>query len=276
MIDADATDVTDVTDVTGAVDDADATDGVAGRCVACLESFARGNGRWWRLTCCSGRTCRACGDSVELRRSLERSGCPLCRSVGGLGRLILTVDDENRLVTTLRRDHGDPELALLDETTTERVHDMIETANEEMMRLFERAFVVEGERFEETSSGDSLRVEAFVDVATRLRRYVREECFEKTQPPQTPEKGSPPQIPHDFGGDGGFEGGGTPLPPLFVDDVSRLASPYLAFTFYLDDVYRTFSDVPEDVLARVRDLEDAFVAATEPETTFLTLDTTHI
>lgn len=56
----------------------------------------------------------------------------------------------------------------------------------------------------------------------------------------------------------------------------RLASPYLAFTFYLDDVYRTFSDVPEDVLARVRDLEDAFVAAIEPETTFLVLDTNHI
>ena len=204
-------------------------DDVAERCVACLESFARGDG--WRLTCCSGRTCRACGDSTELRRSLERSGCPLCRSVGGLGRLVLTVDDENRLVTTLRRDHGDPELALLDETTTERVHDMIETANEEMMRLFERAFVVEGERFEETSSGGSLRVDAFVDVATRLRRFVREACFEKTQSPQTPEGGSSPQTPRDFGGDGGSEGGGTPL--------GGTPSPHCSSTTCLDSRVRT-------------------------------------
>ena len=214
---------------------------------------------------------------MELRRSLERSGCPLCRSVsGGRGRvrrLALTVDDENRLVTTLRRDHGDPELAVLDETTTDRAHGLIESANEEMMRLFDNAFVVEGETFGMSSV---LHVDGFVDVATRLRRDVRALVKEGAAPPQTPEGGSPPQTPHDFGGDGGSEGGGTPLLSLFVDDVSRLASPYLAFTFYLDDVYRTFSDVPEDVLARVRDLEDAFVAATEPETTFLVLDTNHI
>ena len=174
-------------------------------------------------------------------------------------------------MTTLRRDHGDPELASLDETTTDRVHDMIESANEEMMRLFERAFVVDGERFEVTSNGDDddpLRVDPFVDVGTRLRRSVREGGFTPLGPPEASEV------------TGGLRGrsplGGTPFPPLFVDDVSRLASPHLAFTFYLDDVYRTFSDVPEDVLARVRDLEDAFVAATEPETTFLVLDTTHI
>ena len=216
------------------------------RCVACLESLTRRDG--WRLTCCSGRACRACGDSGDLGRSLERSGCPLCRSVsGGRGhvrRLVLTMDDENHLVTTLRSDHGDPELASLDETTTDRAHGLVETANEEMMRFFERAFVVEGETFEMSSVPN---VDAFVDVATRLRRAVRELIDEVR------ETSSREDV-------------------VFVDDVSRVAGPYLAFTFYLDDVYRTVSDVPEDVLGRVRDLDDAFVAAMEPETTFLVLE----